>query len=169
MKRRIFAAVATSSLILPFGVNAARANVANKNPEFPSTIRQIAQNSPHHKRMGRGGGMEKMLEPLNLSDEQSQQIEAIKKQSSTDNETLHQEMQANHETMKSLLTGEASVEQLREQHQKMQALRQQLDDNRFETMLQIRAVLTPEQRTQMAELMAQKRERRGEREGNFER
>ena len=63
--------------------------------------------------------------------------------------------------MRSLLASNASEEQLRKQHQNIQGLRQQLGNNRFETMLQVREILTPEQRTQMAELMEQKRGRRG--------
>lgn len=104
-----------------------------------------------------------MLEQLNLTPEQSQQIETIETESRTQNETLHQEMQAIHDEMRSLLASDTSVEQLREQHQKMQDLHQQFGDNRFETMLQIREVLTPEQRSQMAELMEQ---RRGEKRDN---
>lgn len=39
----------------------------------------------------------------------------------------------------------------------MQNLHQELGNNLFETMLEIREVLTPEQRTQMAELIEQRR------------
>jgi Spy/CpxP family protein refolding chaperone len=39
----------------------------------------------------------------------------------------------------------------------LQNLQQQASDRRFETMLQIREVLTPEQRNQMAELMQKHR------------
>jgi periplasmic protein CpxP/Spy len=161
MKRRIFAALLTSGLILPLSVSATQANsLTNNIQESVSTMNQFAQNhAPHAKRVGRGGGMKKMLEQLNLTPEQSQQIETIETESRTKNDTLHQEKQAIHEEMRSLLGSDASVEQLREQHQKIQAIHQQLDDNRFETMLQVREVLTPEQRNQMAELMAEKSER----------
>jgi len=50
---------------------------------------------------------------------------------------------------------------LRQQHQEVQGLRNQLDNQRFETMLETRQVLTPEQRTKMAELM----EKRGHHHG----
>jgi periplasmic protein CpxP/Spy len=162
MKRRVFAAITTSLLVVPFGVTAARANPVNNISESTSPMKQFGKNYAHANRMGRSGGMDRMLEQLNLSDEQSQQIEEIKTQSRTNNESLYQEIEAIHEEMRSLLAEDPSVEQLREQHQKMQALHQQLGDNRFETMLQIREVLTPEQRSQMAELIIEKRERRGD-------
>jgi len=72
-------------------------------------------------------------------------------------------MQAEKQEMRSLLQSDASTAVLTEQHQKLQALRQQKGDNRFETMLQVREILTPEQRAKMAELISQKAERRGQR------
>jgi len=63
--------------------------------------------------------------------------------------------------MRSLMASDASSEQLREQHQKIRDLHQQMGDQRFETMLQIREVLTPEQRQQMQQLMEQNRPERG--------
>lgn len=162
MKRSIFAAVATALVILPLGVNAAQTNLEPNSIQEPSLITQLAQNQMKQgKRMGRGDRMEKFLQQLELTPEQSQQIETIQEQSRTENETLWQEMQTNHEQMQSLLSSDASPEQLRQQHQQVQALRQQLGDNRFETMLEVREILTPEQRTQMAELMEQHRGQRG--------
>ncbi|VEP13046.1 P pilus assembly/Cpx signaling pathway, periplasmic inhibitor/zinc-resistance associated protein (fragment) [Hyella patelloides LEGE 07179] len=111
-----------------------------------------------------------LLQQLDLTSEQSQQIEAIREQSRTENDTLYQEMQANRSQMRShraspwarsLFTDDASSEQLRQQHQKIPDLSQQLGDRRFEMMLQVREVLTPEQRTQMATLMSQYQGRRG--------
>lgn len=164
MKRRIFTGIATLGLILPLGISAARANPTyDAVAEFTSTTQQVAQyHSPGAKRMGRGEGMSKMLEQLNLTPEQSEQIETIKTESRAQNDALHQDMETIREEMRSLLASDASVEQLREQHQRMQEVHQKLSDNRFETMLQIREVLTPEQRSQMADLMSEKRTRRGD-------
>jgi Spy/CpxP family protein refolding chaperone len=57
--------------------------------------------------------------------------------------------------MHSLLTSDASTDKLRQQHQQIQKLHQQLDDQHFETMLAVRQVLTPEQRQQLDKLMQQ--------------
>ena len=163
MNRLMISAIATALLISPLAVNAASLHWETNNfPESRSTINQLAQNRfQYGKRMGRGGRMEKLLQQLDLTPEQSQQIEAIQEQFRTDNETLRQEMQANHQEMRSLLASDSSPEQLRQQHQQLQSLRQQLGTNHFETMLQVREILTPEQRNKMAELMAQYREKRG--------
>jgi Spy/CpxP family protein refolding chaperone len=164
----MISAIATALFLSPLAVNAASLNSETNNfAQLRSPVTQLAQNNFRQaKRRGRYGGMKKVIEQLNLTPEQSQQIDAIHEQFRSDNETLYQEMRTNHQEMRSLLASDASEEQLRQQHQKNQSLRQQLGNNRFETMLQVRKILTPEQRTQMAELMEQKRVRRGS--PNFE-
>lgn len=168
MNKSIFSAVATALVFLPLGVNAAQTNPTNNQlQEIQPTTIQLAQNQmPQNKRMGRGDRMEKLLQQLDLTSEQSQQIETIQEQFRSENEALLQEMQSNRQQMHSLLTSDTSAEELRQQHQQAQSLHQQLSDNRFETMLQIRDVLTPEQRAQVAQIMEQNQGRRGER--NFE-
>ncbi len=97
-----------------------------------------------------------LFQQLELTPEQSAQIETIEQKSRSETETLRQEMRQNVEKMRSLLTAsDAAPEELRQQHEQIQALREQLDDQRFETMLQVREILTPEQRTQAAELIEQ--------------
>ena len=59
--------------------------------------------------------------------------------------------------MRSLLASDVDPEQLRQQHQQLQDLRQQASDRCFTTMLEIREVLTPEQRIEWAELIRQRR------------
>ncbi len=163
-------AIATALLISPFAVNATSLNWKSQNisesrPALRiserSTVPQLAHHNFQQGRRGGYGGMKNVLEQLDLTPEQSQKIDAIHEQFHSDNETLFQEMRTNHQELRSLLASDASPETLRQQHQKIQDLRQQLGTNRFETMLQVREVLTPEQRTQMAELMEQRRGRRG--------
>lgn len=163
MNKRLFSAVAASFILLPLGVQAAQTNLANNNiQETQSDTIQIAQNQMRpNKRMGRGNRMEKLLQQIDLSSEQSQQIEAIQEQFRSENEPLWQEMQANKQQMGNLLSSDASNEELRQQYQQLQSLRQQLSDNRFENMLQVRDVLTPEQRSELAQIMEQRRGRRG--------
>ena len=170
MNRYMISAIATALLISPLAVNAVSLNsetnnLAESRPALRiserSPVTQLVRNNFHQgKRRGGYGGMKQVLEQLNLTPEQSQQIEAIHERFHSDNETLYQEMRTNHQQLRSLLASDASEEQLRQQHQNIQGLRQQLGNNRFETMLQVREILTPEQRTQMAELMEQQRARR---------
>lgn len=162
MNKRIFSAIAASFVLLPLGVQAAQNNLTNNIQETQSDTIQLAQNQMRqNKRMGRGNRMEQLLQQLDLSSEQSQQIEAIQEQFRSENEALWQEIQANKQQMGNLLSSDASNEELRQQYQQLQSLRQQLSDNRFENMLQVRDVLTPEQRNELAQIMEQRRGRRG--------
>ncbi|MCG5058230.1 MAG: Spy/CpxP family protein refolding chaperone [Limnoraphis sp. WC205] len=99
-----------------------------------------------------GDRMGRMFEQLNLSAEQQQQIDSIKEQRKASSEGLRQQMQAAMEQMRSLQASNASADQLRQQHQQIQQLHQQMGNQRFEAMLEIREVLTTEQRAKLAEL-----------------
>ena len=146
--------------ILPLGANAV---LAQNNLGENTTMERS-----HHKHGMKGergmrGGANRLLEQLDLTSEQSEQIEAIQEQSETENQALFEQLQTNHQQMQSLLSSNANSEELRANHQQEQNLRQQLGNNRFETMLEIREVLTPEQRTQMTELMEKKGRKFGDR------
>ena len=163
MKWRTFSVVTVDLLIIPMGNYAAQLNrQVNNNQESTINTIQLAQYQVKHGRKHlRGEGIKQLLGQLDLTPEQSQEIEAIQEESRTEKETLRQQMQTKHQEMRSLFTSDSTTEQLREQHEQLQNLHQQLATNRFETMLQIREVLTPEQRTQIAELMAQRSGKQG--------
>lgn len=99
-----------------------------------------------------GGRMGRVLEQLNLTSEQQQQIDNIREQRKASSENLREQFQAAREEMRSLQASNASAAQLRQQRQEMEQIKEQLEDQRFEAMLEIREILTPEQRAQLAEI-----------------
>lgn len=121
------------------------------------SIAQTPLSEGDQMRPGRGDRMMRWTEELDLSPDQSAQIQVIQTEARTAAEGLHQQLQQAHETLRSLMASDASVEQLRQQHQQLQTLKQQMGNQHFETMLAIREVLTPEQRAELAELMQQHR------------
>lgn len=153
-------AVTTGALmILPvstFAVNSAAEvnNVAVDNMDL------FAQGPMFRHRRGKGERMPRILEQLDLTPEQSQQIEAIKEQSQTAAQDIKEQLRTQRQELRSLLAGDTDIEQIREQHQEAQLLRQQLSNDRFETMLEIREILTLEQRARALELMEQHHNRR---------
>lgn len=160
--RRMVLTLAATSLIVPTTVYAADFDFIN-SINSDTSMKMTQARLKHGKRYGRGDRLEELQEQLDLSTEQRQRIEAIEQQSETETEGLHQQLREAKQQMQSLLSSEASTNELRQQHQQIQELHQQLEDSRFETRLQVREVLTPEQRTQLAELMQQRWERKGER------
>ena len=59
-----------------------------------------------------------------------------------------------------MMQGNASENDLRNKHQEIVSLRQQMGNLRFESMLEMRKVLTPEQRQQFVQLMQERRRMR---------
>lgn len=116
---------------------------------------------PRAQRMARGGRggkfgaqrIEKLKTELNLTDEQVTQIQAIHEAARAEGEGAREQMKAEREQMKSLIGSNASRAELERQHQTLQDLRNEFGDRRFAAMLDTLEVLTPEQRSQFAELM----------------
>ena len=157
MNKRISATIATiATIAILLGANAA---LAQDNMRENTTMEWSHKNKHGDKRGMKGmrGGIDRLVQQLDLTSEQSEQIEAIEEQSETENQALFEQFQTNRQETQSLLASDANPEQLRANHQAGQNLRQELDTNRFETLLEIREVLTPEQRTQMAQLIEQRR------------
>lgn len=158
---RIFTTIASTSLFLASATIAVKSNPvksAAANDQTPTEITRVDL-AKHGKKFNRGDRGKILQEQLELSTEQTQQIETIQQQSKSATEALRQQLRENHQQMQSLIASDASDDELRQQHDRIQALRQQLNDSRFETRLQIREVLTPEQRNRLAELMQQRSER----------
>ena len=161
MNSKIFSLLAAGLLIFPLGASAI--DLAEPGVQ----IAQQENEGRRGKRGGKRGGFKKVLEQLNLSSEQSTQIEAIHNSKKQESETLREQVKAQKEAMRDLFASDASDSELQQQHQEIQNLKQQIGTNRFEGMLEIRAVLTPEQKAQLTELMQvrhnQRKERRDQR------
>ncbi|MBD0335019.1 MAG: Spy/CpxP family protein refolding chaperone [Cyanobacteria bacterium Co-bin13] len=115
-------------------------------------------------RPGKGGNPEQVFEQLDLSEAQLSQIRTIRESSRTTMQPLREQMRAGHQELRSLMAGNASTDELRQRHSTLMNLEQQLRAERFEVMLQIREVLTPQQRTELGELLEQRRSQ--QRQGN---
>jgi Spy/CpxP family protein refolding chaperone len=132
-------------------LGSATAATAVSNPVEPQTI---AQNQRPNRPGGKQGGM---FDQLNLSADQKQKMQAI---SDRYKDQISQRMQAVRQARQELatmMTGTANASQMREKHRQIIGLRQQLEEVQFESTLAMREVLTPEQRSQLTQLMQQRR------------
>lgn len=136
---------------------------AAKITEIPATSvdkMQIAQTHWDHGRTHWREGLEKFLEKLDLSEEQSRQIKSIYRRYYQTNQQARQQLKEAREQIGWLLTSETNSYRLRQKHRQIQSLEQQLGDSRFEALLEVRAVLTPQQRKEIAQMIAKYRHRR---------
>ena len=141
-------------IVLPLSTFAIPSNGEINTIQESGNMRHFARRMKHGRKGG-GLNIDRLLQGIDLSEEQSQQIEAIEEESKATADEIKQQVRSQYEEMRDLMASDASAEEIRSQYQQTRGLRQQMSDNRFETMLEIREVLTLEQRSQIAELMEQ--------------
>lgn len=107
-----------------------------------------------------GRRLARLSQELNLTPDQETQIRTIFEAAKADTADEREELRAARQELQALLAGDASESALRQQHGVIQDLRAELSDRRFEGILDVREVLTPEQRDRFVELSAERRQRR---------
>ncbi|MBE9011397.1 Spy/CpxP family protein refolding chaperone [Pseudanabaenaceae cyanobacterium LEGE 13415] len=125
--------------------------------DFRQSNDVIAQAPSPSDRPGRGEMG--LLRELNLSPDQLNRIQQIRSryrdQMKSDRDAARQAQQE----LRTLMAGSASDDQIREKFRQVKELRTKVADAQFNSMLEIRNVLTPEQRQRFAQRMEQRRGR----------
>lgn len=165
MKRLTISTLAALSLAIPVSAYAliSQAQIDSAFSETNTTImsQRPSEASPRQGRKVRGQRWERMIQQLDLTPEQREQIKDIQEESRSEYQSLKEEVRENRQQMQSLLASDASNNELRRQHRQMQRLHQKMGDRRFETMLEMREILTSEQRAKMAQLIKERSDYRG--------
>jgi Spy/CpxP family protein refolding chaperone len=121
-------------------------------PVEPQTI---AQNQRPNRPGGKQGGM---FDQLNLSADQKQKMQAVRDRYKDQISQRMQAVRQARQELATMMTGTANASEMREKHRQIIGLRQQLEEVQFESTLAMREVLTPEQRSQLAQMMQQRRQ-----------
>ncbi|WP_181280648.1 Spy/CpxP family protein refolding chaperone [Aphanothece hegewaldii] len=100
-----------------------------------------------------------VFEQLNLTEPQKQQISSIRLKYRDRMEQTSSKIRSTQQELQKLMASNASRNDIRAKHAQVGDLRQELDNLRFESMLDIRDVLTITQRQQLDQLMEQRRTR----------
>lgn len=100
---------------------------------------------------------DKLAEKLNLTAEQKQEMSQIKTKYEPQMKTLREEMGAEREKLRTMMRNNESTENIRSQNQVISSLGEKMRTLGFESMLEMREVLTPAQRDQFAQLMQERR------------
>jgi Spy/CpxP family protein refolding chaperone len=101
----------------------------------------------------------RMLKKLGVTDDQSAQIDAIRKKYGPKLKDLGQQIRTEHEALGSLLTAHGPIDAVRAENKKVQDLMAQMGDQRLEMMYEIGGVLTQDQRTQLHDMLKERGER----------
>ncbi len=156
--------------VLTLGIGGTMA-LANSAQETPSSVllsetRILAQEEQDKPR--RRERAEQFQQRLNLSDEQMRQLSAIRQKYRPQLETVKEQMLTKSQELSQMMQGNTSENDLRRKHQEIVNLRQQMGKLRFESMLEMRNVLTTEQRQKFAQFLQQRRQRGGSNRPNLE-
>lgn len=126
----------------------------------PINLTQINDSSQYIAQMNNRGdgfwGDGRFLNKLNLTPEQTTQIQQIRQKYQNQIGNLRNNLRSEQQKLKEMMNSDQPTANLRTQNQKIVALNQQLHSIRFESMLEIREVLTPQQRQQFTQMMEQK-------------
>jgi len=149
---RIKLIVATAAICLTMFAGAAMAQQTPPN----STAPQPTGPQMRHMRMGHGRmpGMAHAFRQLNLTDQQRQQVRSIM-------QTQFQSTQAQRQELGQLMQKRRAGTLTADEEARAKALRLQLRQARQGVDAQLLAVLTPEQKTQLQEIIKTRRENRG--------
>lgn len=103
---------------------------------------------PHHER-----GM--FLKQLKLTEAQQLQMEEIRLKYEPEFSQLHSQLFQFRQELHNMMAANNSNDALRAKHEEILQLRQEMDNLRFQSMLEVREILTPEQRNELGQIMQQ--------------
>lgn len=155
------AIIAASAIVVLVGSAAAyRASTqANRpDPSLAPMDQVLAQNpgDPANGRPVRPDGM-RGLRDLNLSADQMQKIKQIRDRYSQQMRSDRDQLRQAQQELSTLMGGNATDEQIRSKYAQVKDLRIKVADAQFSSMLEMRDVLTAEQRQKFAQQMQRRR------------
>ncbi len=104
----------------------------------------------------------KALEQLDLSDEQRAKLKAIREAAKTDREADWSAIRELRSDLREKLASDASDDELRKMYTTLEEKRSEKHTRKFERMLEVRSVLTKEQRQKLIELGKDRKHKKGD-------
>ncbi len=137
-------------------LSAAALAVAIALPLLP--VRAQEDNGPDLPPGPREEMRREVLMELDLSDEQLQEIRALREEARANHRERRQELRQEQQALQELLGGTASEDEVRSQFEQVQALRQELASDQFENIMAMREILEPDQRSLLVENLGRRRD-----------
>lgn len=132
---------------------------------MPQTVAQTPGDSTSPQPQRRKN-RDSFLQELNLTPQQMQQMQAMQARYKPQISQRAQAMRQAKQELASLMSSTtASTSQITAKNQQVEQLAQQIRQLKFESMMAMREIMTPEQRTKFAQLMQQRRQNHQNRAG----
>jgi periplasmic protein CpxP/Spy len=106
------------------------------------------------------GGVLNLVKELNLSRDQIQRLQQLRKNAQGQNKERRQALRSARQELAQLIQGNGSSDQIRQKRQQVQSLQREIADTNFEKTLAIREILTPEQRVKLQQIVERRRQNR---------
>ena len=124
-----------------------------------------AQNTPGSEgpsqKWHSGQRIQEIYSQLNLTDDQKKQLEVNKQQHRAKMESARQEIKADKETLKEeLMKPRLDMPKINAIHDQIKSLQNQMEDGKLNSILAVRAILTPEQFSKFVNLMHKHKQER---------
>lgn len=111
------------------------------------------------------GDRTQLLQNLDLTQEQLEQLQTVRQRYQNQISQNAQALRQARQELQGLMAGTSPESEIRRKFRQVQSLDQRVDELRFESMLAMRQVLTPEQRRQVAQEFQNRRQRIRDRPG----
>ncbi len=98
-----------------------------------------------------------LFDQLNVTPQQKQEIQEIRDQHRVTLEQRQRQLQQVQQELNQLIASEAPEDQIRQKHDQLLQMTQDMRELNFDVMMQLRGILTPEQRARFAEIMENRR------------
>jgi len=146
-KQQILGALLAGAMSL----SALTAAPALAQPDGPRTHAVHAKGGPH------GAMMDRMFDRLNLTDEQKEKIKTLRQQGQERTKAQREQLMTKRRELNELVrSANSSREQAIAKQREVNTLQNQLAEARMNTWFDMRAVLTPEQLSQLEQLKPQR-------------
>ncbi|MFM8307266.1 MAG: Spy/CpxP family protein refolding chaperone [Microcystis aeruginosa] len=147
-----------TTMVLTLAANLAPSATVLSYPQDGLFIVQSSSpQRPENRPRRMNNSRERLIEQLNLTDEQKSKVAAIRQKYQEKTKQLRETLRSNEQELNSLLSNNASDRDIRAKHQQVSRNRQEMSNLQFESFLEIRQVLTPAQRQEFSQLMQERR------------
>ncbi|MGK7914742.1 MAG: Spy/CpxP family protein refolding chaperone [Prochloraceae cyanobacterium] len=125
----------------------------------PTSNQLLVQRRPEQSKQKFEEERGRFIQELNLTEQQQRQIREIRQKYQGQISQQQQELKSARQQLGNMMVGTESNSAIRAKHRQVTTLQQKLGELRFETMLEMREVLTPEQRRKFAQMIEQRWQR----------
>lgn len=130
-------------------------------------LSQTTSPNPNERSNRTNQDVPKWIQKVNLTPEQTQRMQTISNKYRNDISASAKALRQAQFELGQMLGSDASLDSLRQKHRQVETLKQKVGQLRFESLLEMREVLSPEQRRQVAQNIQNRIKMRKERDSRL--